>query len=104
MNWIKNKENIFLNSKQSECIKEFIKFSIEKNLNELKNLQKKIEKDYKIIDESFYFKEINEEAFRFPMFKEDGKLEEIDFSEDQISNINDNSNNKANSNIICSLI
>ena len=104
MNWIKNKENIFLNSKQSECIKEFIKFSIEKNLNELKNLQKKIEKDYKIIYESFYFKEINEEAFRFPMFKEDGKLEEIDFSEDQISNINDNSNNKANSNIICSLI
>jgi len=38
------------------------------------------------------------------MFKEDGKLEEKDFSEDQISNINDNSNNKTNSNSICSLI
>ena len=104
INWIKDKDNIFLNSKHCNCIKEFITSSIKKDLNELKNLQKKIEKDYKMIDESFCFKEINEDAFRFPMFKEEGKLEDIDFSEDQISNINSNSNNKTNSNLSCSLI
>ena len=100
MNWVKNKENIFLNSKHSECIKEFITYSVEKNLNKLNDLQKKIEKDYKIIDKSFCFKEINEEAFRFPLYEKnkEGKLEDIDFSEDQISN------NKTNNNTICSLI
>ena len=35
----------------------------------------------KIIDESFVFKEIKENAFKFPNFKKEGKLQEIDFSE-----------------------
>ena len=106
LKWIKNKENVLLNSKEKDCIKEFIKLSVEKNKAGLKTLQKQIENAYKFIDESFVFKEINENAFEFPNFKEvgkQGKLQDLDFSETEI-HTNSISQNNSSTKTVCSFI
>ena len=79
MNIIKNSENILINSKHFECMKEFFNFSINKNINALRRLQKNIESNLKTLDNSFCFKPINNNAFNFPKFKEKGTFADIHF-------------------------
>jgi len=76
---VKKSENILLNSKHYNCIKEFLNFSTNKNINELKNLQKEVELHLKSLDNSFRFQPINNKAFNFPNFKEIGTFSEIRF-------------------------
>ena len=83
---VKKMENVLLNSKYCNCMKDFLRIACNENLNEMKNLQKTIENKYKEIDNSFCFKKIDENAFKFPKFKENCKLNEIDFSENNENN------------------
>ena len=76
---VKKSENILLNSKHYNCIKEFLNFSTIKNINALKNLQKEVELHLKSLDNSFRFQPINNKAFNFPNFKEIGTFSEIRF-------------------------
>ena len=76
---IKNTENILLNSKCFDCIKEFLNFSTSENIEKLKNLQKEIEKELQDYDDSFSFKEINKNACNFPNFIKEGNFNEIYF-------------------------
>jgi hypothetical protein len=76
---VQNNEKILINSKYFECIKEFLKCSTNENINDLKNLQKDIETKLKEIDQSFSFKPINNQAFSFPYFKDDGNFSEVLF-------------------------
>ena len=79
MDVIKETENIFLNSKHYNCIKEFLSFATNKKINELKNLQKDVEQKLKKLDNSFSFKPLNDKAFNFPLFKNGGIFNEIKF-------------------------
>ena len=79
MDTIKNTENILLNSKCFDCIKEFLYFSISENIEKLNNLQKEIEIELQDYDDSFTFKEINKNAFIFPNFIKEGNFNEISF-------------------------
>ena len=79
MDTIKNNENILLNSKCFDCIKEFLNFSISENIEKLNNLQKEIEKELQDFDDSFSFKQINKNAFDFPNFLKYGYFNEIYF-------------------------
>ena len=94
LNWVKNKENILLNSKINDCIKEFLDLSFKKDSNGLRILQERIEKDYKKMDESFTFKKIDKNAFIFPKIEKEVKLKDIDFSENEteINDIKKNNN------------
>ena len=79
---VKNNENILLNSKHHDCIKEFLNFSVNQNINALKNLQNQIEIKLKEIDNSFCFKPLNNNAFYFPYFlkfKDSGHFSELIF-------------------------
>ena len=60
-------------------MKEFFNFSINKNINALRQLQKNIESNLKTLDNSFCFKPINNNAFNFPKFKEKGTFADIHF-------------------------
>ena len=91
-------ENVLLNSVFCDCMKQFLRIVCNENLNEIKNFQKEIEKKYQELDNSFNFKEINENAFYFPKFKESGKFEELDFKDDFTVDINDQTNNNKNYN------
>jgi len=84
MDIIKNSENILLNSKYFDCIKEFLNFSISENIEKLKNLQKEIEKELQDYDDSFSLRQINNNAFNFPNFLNDGNFNEIYFDETTI--------------------
>ena len=79
MDNIRNIENILLNSKQYDCIKEFLNFAINQDINALKNLQNQIENKLKELDNSFCFKPINNKAFNFPKFKDGGSFSELSF-------------------------
>ena len=79
LNDIKATENILLNSNYFESIKEFLNYSVNKNLNALKNLQKNIEDKMRELDPSFYFREINNNAFEYPYFKKGGNFSSIKF-------------------------
>ena len=59
-------------------MKKFLSFACDENLEEIKNLQKEAENKYKELDNSFCFKQIDENAFKF---KENGKFEELNFEE-----------------------
>ena len=74
---VRNSENILINSKYYNCMQEFLHFSTTKNINALKNLQKNIEANLKNLDNSFQFKDINNNAFNFPKFKEEGTFSQI---------------------------
>ena len=63
-------------------MKKFLSLACDENLEELKKLQKEAENIYKEFDKSFEFKKINENAFKFPKFKENGKFEELYFEDD----------------------
>ena len=63
MNIVKNNENILLNSKYFECITDFLIFSTNNKIIELKNLQNNIEIKLKEKDSTFSFQQINDEAF-----------------------------------------
>ena len=79
MNVIQKTENILLNSKYYNCIKEFLRYSTNKNINALKNLQKDVENNLKKLDNSFSFKPLNNNAFNFQHFKNGGNFHEIQF-------------------------
>ena len=79
MKTVEKMENVLLNSRHHNCMKKFLSIVCDEDLNEIKNFQKEIEKKYQELDNSFHFKEINENAFDFPNFKESGKFNEIDF-------------------------
>ena len=76
---VKNNENILLNSKHYECIKEFLNFAIAQNIIALKNLQTQIENKLKELDNSFFFQPINDKALNFPKFKNGGYFSELSF-------------------------
>ena len=78
---VEKMENVFISSLHCNCIKKFLSLSCNEDLNELKNLQKECEKRYQKMDKSFKFKELDENAFKFPKFKESGKFEELDFED-----------------------
>ena len=77
LNSIKMTENILLNSNYFETIKDFLNYSVNKNLNALKNLQKNIENKMRQLDPSFFFREINNNAFEYPYFKNGGYFSSI---------------------------
>ena len=79
MNIIQKTENIFLNSKYYNCIKEFLCYATNKNINALKKLQKDVENNLKNLDNSFSFKPLNNNAFNFQHFKNGGYFNEIKF-------------------------
>ena len=79
METIKNYENILINSKHFECIKEFLNFSTNKNINALKILQNNIETQLKKINNSFRLQPINDHAFDYPNFKNSGYFSELSF-------------------------
>ena len=79
MSIVKNNENILLNSKHHDCIKEFLNLAINQNINALRNLQNQIETKLKEIDNSFCFQPINTNAFYFPKFKDSGEFSELSF-------------------------
>ena len=79
MDDIKNEQNILINSKYFECIKEFLNCSTNENIYALKNLQKDIEAKLKDIEEDFSFKPINNQVFSFPYFKNGGSFSELFF-------------------------
>ena len=79
MDIAKKSENLLLSSKYYNCIKEFLNFATNKNIDEIKNLQKNVENHLKNIDNSFSFKKINNNAFNFPHFKSGGNFSEIKF-------------------------
>ena len=85
---VKNMENVLLNSSEYDCMKEFLWIFFNENLNAMKNLQKKLEEKYQQFDPYFNFKEINENAFNFPNFKEGGKFEELVFPDNFITQEN----------------
>jgi hypothetical protein len=82
LNTVKNMENVLLNSSYCNCMKEFLKNVCNEKLNDMKKLQNTIEKKYQELDNSFQFKKINDNAFKFPKFKSEGKFQELDFSND----------------------
>ena len=79
LNVVRQNENILLNSKYHDCIKEFLSYATNSNINALKNLQKDVEYKLKDIDDSFSFKPINNNAFKFPNFKKGGNFSDIKF-------------------------
>ena len=79
MGIVKNNENILLNSKHHDCIKEFLNFAINQNINALRNLQNQIENKLKELDNSFCFQPLNTNSFYFPKFKDSGEFSEISF-------------------------
>lgn len=68
MNLVQKSENIFLNSKHYNCIKEFLCYATSKNINGLNNLQKDVENKLKELDSSFSFKPLNNKAFNLYNF------------------------------------
>ena len=78
---VQNIDNVLLTSPHFNCMKKFLSFACDENLEEIKNLQKEAENKYKELDNSFCFKQIDENAFKFPKFKENGKFEELNFEE-----------------------
>ena len=83
---VQNLENVLLNSRHCNCMKEFLRIVCNENFEEIKNLQESIEKKYQEIDSSFRFKKVNKKAFYFPKFKEKGKFGELDFSNNEKEN------------------
>ena len=79
LNLVQKQENILLNSKHYNCIKEFLNFTTSKNIYALKNLQKDVENNLKNLDNSFRFKPINNNAFNFPEFKGEGNFSDLSF-------------------------
>ena len=79
LSWVKDVNNVLLNSPQYDCMKDFLKSVCNENLNALKNLQKETEKKLKELDKSFSYKELNNDAFNFPKFKENGSFGDIYF-------------------------
>ena len=79
MDIVQKNENIFINSKHYECMKEFLDYSTNKNINALRNLQINIETNLKNLNNSFHFRPINNNAFHFPKFKEKGDFSNINF-------------------------
>ena len=79
MGIVKNNENILLNSKHHDCIKEFLNFAINQNINALRNLQNQIENKLKELDNSFCFQPLNTNSFYFPKFKDSGEFSELSF-------------------------
>ena len=79
MDVVKNTENILLNSKHYDCIKEFLNYATTKNIDALKNLQQEVENSLKDMDDSFSFKQMNEDAFNYPNFKDGGSFSSINF-------------------------
>ena len=90
---VQKMENVLLNSKYCDCLKDFLKIVYNENIKEMKNLQKTIENKYQELDKSFNFKQINKNAFKFPKFKEGGKFEELDFTDSIEKNSPDNTSN-----------
>jgi len=88
---VQNMENVLLNSPFCNCMKKFLNIVCKENLKEIKDFQKEIEKKYQELDNSFNFKKINENAFKFPKFKESGKFEDLDFKDDFNDQNNDSS-------------
>ena len=78
---VQDMENVLLSCPHFNCMKKFLSLACEENLEGIKNLQKEAEKKYKKLDKSFCFKKINENAFKFPKFKESGKFEDLDFGD-----------------------
>ena len=76
---VKNTENILLNSKHYNCIKEFLNYATTKNIIALKNLQRTVENNLKNLDDSFSFKKMNSNTFYFPNFKDGGSFSSINF-------------------------
>lgn len=79
LNSVKKMENTLLNSKYCNCIIEFLNKITNNDIYGLKELQKKTELEYQIIDDSFHFKQINENAFKFPKFIERGYFKDLEF-------------------------
>ena len=79
MDQVKNNENILLNSKDFDCIKEFINFATNIKLDSLTKLQKDIENHLKIINNSFSFPPLTINAFQYPNFKNGGSFSELHF-------------------------
>ena len=79
MDQVKNNENILLNSKDFDCIKEFINFATNKKLDSLTKLQKDIENHLKIINNSFSFPPLTINSFQYPNFKNGGSFSELHF-------------------------
>ena len=94
---VEKMENVLLNSGYCDCMEEFLRIVCNENLNEMKDLQNRLEKKYQEIDNSFHFIKINKNAFNFPYFKEKGNINDIDFA-------NDNSNEKNNKTNSCIII
>ena len=95
---VQTMENVLLNSVFYDCMKDFLKIVCSENLNEIKKFQKEIEGKYKQFDNSFHFKDINEDAFNFPNFKESGKFSELNFGNPLFSQ------NDTNTNVCCCTI
>ena len=95
---VQTMENVLLNSILYDCMKDFLKIVCSENLNEIKKFQKEIEGKYKQFDNSFHFKDINEDAFNFPNFKESGKFSELNFGNPLFSQ------NDTNTNVCCCTI
>ena len=81
LNIVQKMENVLLNSEFCTCMKQFLSIVCHENLTEIRNLLKDIEKKYQELDNLCHFKEINENAFYFPNFKESGKFEDLDFKD-----------------------
>ena len=79
MDQVKNNENILLTSKDFDCMRDFINFSTNKKLDNLKRLQKDIENHLKNIDNSFSFPPLSINIFQYPNFKSRGKFHELHF-------------------------
>ena len=94
---VQNMENVLFNSGYCDCMKEFLRIVCNENLSDMTSLQDKLEKKYQELDSSFHFKKISQNAFYFPKFKESGRFEELDFSND---NNETKKGNKSNCNII----
>ena len=90
---VQKMENVLLNSKYCDCLKDFLKIVYNENIKEMKILQKTIENKYQELDKSFNFKQINKNTFKFPKFKEGGKFEELDFTDSIEKNSPDNTSN-----------
>jgi len=90
---VKKMENVLLNSRYCDCMKDFLKIVCNENLNEMKKLQKTIEKKYQELDKSFQFKEVSENAFQFPKFKQEGKFEDLNFTDNTEKKSSNNDSN-----------
>ena len=81
MDVIKKTDNILLNSKYYNCIKPFLDFATNENIDKLKNLQREVENKLKFFDDTFCFKPINQDAFNFPNFRANGFFKDLLFED-----------------------